>query len=170
MVSTTIDPTSDGTTLEWDTTGGAHYTEVDDAVRDPTVPDGGDLATNIATDTTGRADIIKFSIENVATVADVVIKAYQNTVQGEIDCEVSNDGSNWETAVASTTSGANEWETFTFSGVDWVIDGTLTLYVRFTRRAGGPGDSTIFTLYADVTHSEIGGGGGSRIITGNVFR
>jgi len=169
MTETTVDPTADGATSEWTSTEGTHYGAVADAaVRNPDTPN---LTKSIAGDH-NDIDIITCTVANSGNVSDVELQLYGDDSQGQCTVDISKDGTNWEGGKTTDFSSPHSWlgSTMKWSTLGWTPAEDLTLYIKFIF---GPGTIvTLYGCYAIVTHEggNGNGGGGSKIITGNILR
>ena len=160
MAEATIDPSGDGSPLQWTPTpGGTHYTCLDDGDRDPTVPDTSDYITGDGVE----SDTMTLTLPNVDEVSQVVIKSYGNDQMGGCGLRVSNNGSDWTSQDTLNMGAGSAWDTSTWSALGWNIGGTLTLYAQYNFLGGS--SFTLYSFYAVVTYTEQAGGGGSPTTT-----
>lgn len=152
MPTATLRPTADGATLNFTPTpSGTHYTCIDEDVTDPNAGDTDDYLTAGAT-----YDIVTATLADVASVSQVIVHTYGNDTGGGLDLDIGNDGSSWETADTLAYGVGDAWDTSTWSGLSWSINGTLTLYWRL-KQTGTP-NGVCYTMYAIVTYVEYTGG------------
>jgi len=157
VATQTLDPTGDGSTLQWTTTGTDHYTEIDDGDRDPAVPN---TATKISESSASEKDVVAFTLEGVDTVSDVEVHVYGNDQMGGMKFDISKDESSWEAEHTANFGAGWGWDDNTWSSLSWSIGGTLTLYLRFTMLGGAGVD--VAAAYVIVTYTEQAGGATTR--------
>ncbi|MCK5590359.1 MAG: hypothetical protein KAI72_00235, partial [Candidatus Pacebacteria bacterium] len=155
-----IDPDGDGSVGSWSSTGANYYTEIDEAVRQPSTPTTTDYISAIA-NASGNIFINMDSFTDVAIATDVTIWIYHNDgLNGELYVQLWDDD---ELTTRSTEQvviqrAADAWDSITFSGVNLTQAqlNTLSVRVRSIKNGGGATATVyVYELYGYVTYSEV---------------
>lgn len=155
-----IDPNGDGSTGAWTTTGGGHFSTIDEATRQPTVPTVSDFVSNSANNGTSLF-INMNSIVGATTVTAITVWIYHNDGNnGQIGVQLYDDN---ETTSRSgiqnvAQSSVNTWSQVSFNGLSLnqtELD-SLTIQLQTSKNGGGqPSTINVYALYADVTYSNV---------------
>lgn len=153
-----IDPNADGSTGSWNSTGASHYTEIDEAVRQPTTP-------TISDNISGSANKVGTIFQNMTSVAGafstntVTVWIYHNDGNnGLITVGLYNDDETtaYATATNLTQSSTDAWHSVTFSGLSLTqaqLDATTISLTGSKSGGGATATITVYELYADVTYT-----------------
>lgn len=153
-----IDPNGDGSTGNWNSTGGSYYTEIDEAARQPTVPTTSDNITGAANNG-GTVFINMSSVVGAFNTSAITVWIYHNDgSNGQITVGLYNDDEStaYASSVNLTQSSSNAWHSVTFAGLSLTqtqLDAT-TISLSTNKVGGGqPATITVYAMYADVTYS-----------------
>lgn len=154
-----IDPVGDGTNTLWSSTGTSFYTEIDDGVRQPTIPTTSDYIYGYFTDDP-TIYLRMSSISNIQSVSQVVVWIYhKDDSAGQISAQLYDDD---ETTTRSsetnfTQSTVDAWHSVTFSGLSLTQAQLDSLSVMLHDTRGGGGGRTyqyVYAMYAEITYTE----------------
>lgn len=157
-INRNIDPDGDGSVGFGVTPSGSHFEAINDAVREPNVPNTGDNISSAVN--SGAVDNIRMSsFTGVQSVSEITVWVYHNDgSNGEFSLQLydDNESTTRSSVTAVPTSTSNAWDSVTFSGLSLTqaqLD-TLTVRITIDRASGGqPATATIYAMYADVTYS-----------------
>lgn len=149
-----IHPNADGTITSFETTGTAHYTEIDEGTT-PNTDDHISAAINLAA--TGYFNMS--TISSVDTVSQIVVYIYHNDgSNGQFFAQLYNDDetTTYSSETGFTTSNTDAWHSITFSGLSLTqaqLD-ALSIRIKLDRSGGGaPATGFLYTMYAEVTYT-----------------
>lgn len=153
-----IDPNGDGTTLNCTASpAGTHYSTVDEATRQPTVPDTGDFVTcgNNLADTFAMS-----TISGAPTSTEITVWAYYGNGNPNMQWELSLWNSGESSQYGSSQSISNRtvagWASSTFTGLSLTqteLDGVRLRFRNLQTVGGDAASSTLYAAYADVTYT-----------------
>ena len=156
MATGYVDPNGD-IAKGWDhPASGAHYTKVDDGIRQPTQPG---TATKIACDESDGA-VDTFAMETIPDVAEVTqVKVWVNGKHagGGSDASVNIYIGGWKTAGDLGFTGSQSWKSRIFNG-SWTQAQLDGLRVKLTSSVEEEGEITVYEVYAEITYEEEAGG------------
>ncbi len=154
-----IDPNGDGTNVSWTSTGTSFYTEIDEAVRQPTTPTISDYIDGYFTDTP-TIFMRMSSLTNVDTVSQIDVWIYHNdTTPGQVSAQLYDDDETTtrSSAAAFPQTTTDTWSSVTFSGLSLTqaqLD-SLSIWLTSDRNGGGGrSQQIIYAMYAEVTYTE----------------
>ncbi|MBW6441700.1 hypothetical protein K0B04_02200 [Patescibacteria group bacterium] len=147
-----IRPDGDTTTIQWTSTAATHYTEIDEAVVQPTAGtttdyvNNGGTATNLDRYTMG-------TISSVIQATQVVVWVYgystKNNSSTSVDLYYNGSLQNQGSVTFGTSY---SWQSVTFTGLTLSQSDIDSLEIEITGDAGGR-TYYVATLYADVTYT-----------------
>jgi hypothetical protein len=147
-----IRPDGDTTTLQWTSTGTTHYTEIDEAVVQPTAGtttdylDNGGSASNVDRYTMGTiSSIIQ------ATQIVVWVYGYSDKSNSAMSVDLYYNGS-LQSQGSVTFGTAYSWQSASFTGLTLSQSDLDSVEIEITGDAGGR-TYYVATLYADVTYT-----------------
>jgi hypothetical protein len=147
-----IRPDGDTTTIQWTSTGTTHYTEIDEAVVQPTAGtttdyvDNGKSANNLDRYTMGTiSSIIQ------ATQVVVWIYGYCDKANSSMSVDLYYNGS-LQSQGSVTFGTAYSWQSASFTGLTLSQSDLDSVEIEITGDAGGR-TYYVATLYADVTYT-----------------
>ena len=152
-----IDPSEDGTPHDWTPVPGpAHWSAIDDGIREPEEPDTADVIRCFSMLLLG--DRFRSFLAGVDTVSAVRVWAYGwSQPSGQTTCKVSKDGQVFTSDQVIVPAGGDwQWRSAFWDNLGWEIGGTLTLRTEFDRSASGAIYSNeIAAAYAEVTFEPV---------------
>lgn len=153
-----VDPNGDGSTGNWSSTGTSYYTEIDEAIRQPTAATITDYI-SATSNNTGTIYQNMGTVSGAVTTSDVTIWLYHNDgSNGQISVQLYNDdeSTTYSSSSTVTQSSVDAWDSVTFSGLSLTqtqLD-ALTIAITGGKNGGGaPATITVYEIYADVTYS-----------------
>ena len=152
------DPNGDVATSGWTPTpAGTHYTTIDEATRQPTVPDTADY---ISAADGGGQDDFNMTTFTAATVTQIKVWVYGENpgAQAQFQGNIYVAGA-WQTAgtfSVGTPAGSPSWGSITYDG-SWTQADLDNLKVRLIRSGINMTATKCFAMYAEVTYSGAGG-------------
>jgi hypothetical protein len=158
-----IDPNGDGAVgSSWASTGSSFYTEIDEAVRQPSTPSTSDNISILNNNKTDNAFIQMTTLSNVQAVSSVTVWIYHNDgSNGTTYVQLYNaaESSNFGSEASFTPRSSNAWGSVTINSLSLSQSDLDGLKLRFrVAKTGGGGPSThsIYAAYADVTYTSSG--------------
>jgi len=152
-----VDPDGDAATSGWvPTPSGTHFTTINDAIRQPTVPDTTDY---ISAGDVGGQDDFDMTTFTTTTVTSIKVWVYgenpaaQAIFQGNIYVAGA-----WQTAGTFTVGlpGSPSWGSITYDG-SWTQADLDNLKVRLIRSGINITATKCFAMYAEVTYTGLTG-------------
>lgn len=147
-----IRPDGDTTTIQWTSTGTTHYTEIDEAVVQPTAGTTSDNVNNGGS--SSNVDIYTMgTISSITQATQIVVWVYgycsKNNSVMSVDLYYNGSLQSQGTVTFGTSYG---WRSATFSGLTLSQSALDSVQISISGDAGGR-TYYVATLYADVTYT-----------------
>lgn len=147
-----VRPNGDTTTIQWTSTATTHYTEIDEAVIQPTAGTTTDFVNNAG----AASNVDRYTMGSVSSIIQatqivVWVYAYSSKNNSGMSVDLYYNGS-LQSQGSVTLGTSYGWRSATFSGLTLSQSDLDSVEIEITGDAGGR-TYYVATLYADVTYT-----------------